>query len=208
MRTDDLTLQCLIACDLSIQYRQPLLDELAASLSVRPEELYYEWVQRRWRRARIGDGEWQYFFHGVECDLRNTKDGRFLRVDFGPGGITTAFTAWGVTQFVMTSKTPWREFPQLQSHLAEGPPPYNEHSGSLERAGILFDKLDEQGLITTAAPELLELERQHTTRNSEGITVVRLPEWVSERQHLDVHVANRRILTDKGKSLLLTLSPT
>src|SRR5688500_7516416 len=103
MRTDDLTLQCLTACDLSIQYRQPLLDELAASLSVRPEELYYEWVQRRWRRGWFGNGEWQYFFHGVECDLRNTKDGRFLRVDFGPGGITTAFTAWGITQFIMTS---------------------------------------------------------------------------------------------------------
>src|SRR5262249_51380423 len=133
---------------------------------------------------------------------------RFLRVDFGPGGITTAFTAWGVTQFIMTSKAPWREFPQLQSYLAEGPPPYSEHSGSLERAGVLFDKLDEQGLITTIAPELLELGRQQPSHNSEGIPVVRLPEWVSERQRLDIYVANRKSVTEKGKSLLLTPSPT
>lgn len=208
MKIDDPTIQCLIACDLSIQYRQPLLGELAASLSVRPDELYYQWVQQRWRRSCFGNGEWQYFFHGVECDLRNTKDGRFLRVDFGPGGITTAFIAWGMTQFIMTSKTPWREFPELQSYLAEGPPPYSERSGSLERTGILFDKLEENGLITTAAPELLALQRQYTSQNSEGITVVHLPEWVSERQNLDIHVANRKILTDKGKSLLLTLSST
>jgi hypothetical protein len=205
---DDLVVQCLVACDQSIQYRQPLLAELASSLHVQPAELYYQWVEQRWRHGAFRDGEWQYFFHGVECDLRNPKDGRFLRIDFGPRGITTAFIAWGVTQLIMTSKAPWREFPQLQSYLAEGSPPYNERSGSLERAGILFDKLEETGLITTAAPELLELEKRYTSRNGEGIAVVRLPEWVSERQRLDIHVANRNIITEKGKSLLATISAT
>lgn len=208
MNMDDLTFEYLMACDLSIQYRQPLLVELATSLAVRSEDLYYERFQRGWRPGWFRDGEWRYFFHGFECDLRNTKDGRFLRIDFGPAGSTKAFTAWGVTQFIMMSTAPWREFPKLQFYFAGGPPPYNEHSGSLERAGVLFDKLDEQGLITTVAPELLELERQYTSRNSEGISVVHLPEWVSERQRLDIHVANRKIVTEKGTSLLSTLSST
>jgi hypothetical protein len=183
-----------------------LLDELAASLHVQPNELYYQWVEHRWRRSSFGNAEWSYFFHGYECDLRNTKDGRFLRVDFGPGGITTAFTVWGITQVVMTSKPPWREFAQLKSYLAEGQPPYNEHSGSLHRAGVLSDELEQEGLFVNAAPELIELEKQYSSQNSEGIAVVQLPEWVSERQRLDMHVANRKIVSEKGKSLLLTIA--
>jgi hypothetical protein len=203
---NDLALQFLAACEQSIQYRQPLLDELAASLNVQPNELYYQWVEHRWRHGSFGNCECGYYFHGYECDLRNTRDGRFLRVDFGPGGITTAFTVWGITQFVMTSKPPWREFAQLKSYLAEGQPPYNEHSGSLHRAGVLSDELEEEGLLVNAAPKLIELEKQFSSHNSEGIAVVQFPNWVSERQRLDMHVAYRNVVSEKGKSLLLTVA--
>lgn len=149
------------------------------------------------------NGITSFMVSSVTCEMPGMADFLGLILVLG---ITTAVTAWGVTQFVMTSRSPWREFPRLKSHLAQGQPPYNEHSGSLERAGVLLDQLEQEDLVITAAPELLELEKQHTSRSSEGFAVVQLPEWVSERQQLDIHVANRKIVSEKGKSLLSTIA--
>lgn len=74
--------------------------------------------------------------------LEHLSDGRFLRVDFGPGGCLDTSTGWGVLQFVMASKVPWREFPELRAHLAGKPPPYDELSGSHERMVEIVDKLE------------------------------------------------------------------
>jgi hypothetical protein len=76
----------------------------------------------------------------------------------------------------------------------------------LHRAGVLSDELEEERLLVDAAPELIELEKQYSSHNSEGIAVVQLPKWVSERQRLDMRVANRKVVSEKGKSLLLTVA--
>ena len=60
-------------------------------------------------------------------------------------------------------------------------------------------------MLSAAAPDLVELEEQFTSRNNEGIAIVQLPEWVSERLRLDINVANRRVISEKGKSLLLNV---
>jgi len=200
---EHLHLRFLIACHESVVRRRPLLADLAASLSVRPEELFYLWAERRCKqRGTFPAGEWAYFFHGYECDLRQANDGRFLRVDFGPHGNTDTFTSWGVAQFVMTSTSPWPDFDDLKAHLANCPPPYNEHSASLERAGLLCDHLERTGLIESADRELLSLAERHTTINSEGIPTLRLPQGTPDRMYFDISVAQRKVISEAGKQLI------
>jgi hypothetical protein len=198
-----LDLRFLLACHESVGRRNPLLDDLAASLSVRPEELFYLWAERRCKqRGTLRGGEWAYFFHGFECNLRQVDDGRFLRVDFGPHGNTETFSSWGVAQFVMTSKSPWPDFGDLKAFLADGPPPYDEHSASLERAGQLGDHLERAGLIESADRQLLALSERHTTLNSNGIPTLRLPQGTPDRTYFDVSVARRKLISEEGQRLI------
>ncbi len=200
---EHLHLRFLIACHESVVRRHSLLADLAASLSVQPEELFYLWAERRCtQRGTFHGGEWAYFFHGCECNLRQVNDGRFLRVDFGPHGNTETFTSWGVAQFVMTSKSPWSDFDDLKECLAKGPPPFDEHSASLERAGPLFDDLERAGLIESADRELLALAQRHTTLNTEGIPTLRLAQGTPDRLYFDISVAQRKVLSEAGKRLI------
>jgi hypothetical protein len=176
---------------------------LAVSLGVTPEALFYLWAERKCQqRGSFRGSEWTYFFHGCECDLRHTEDGRFLRIDFGRHGNTDTFTSWGVAQFVMTSKSPWPDFTDLKAYLANRLPPYDEHSASLERAGALCDHLEDAGLIEPADRELLALAERHTTLNTEGIPTLRLPQGTPDRTYFDIAVAQRRLLTEAGKGIL------
>jgi hypothetical protein len=203
---DKLAIQYLIACDEFVAVRRPLLEDLAAALGITSQELFYFWLERRCRnRGSLSNGDWGYYFHGYECDFRHRVDGRFLRFDFGPGGTTEAFTEWGVTQFVMTAKSPWPVFPELQAHLAEMPPPYNEFSGAVARAISLYERLEKEGFVDVAAPDLIAFGQQHTSLNTEGVAVLRLPENTPEHTCFDVSVAERKVLTTKGRSFLASL---
>jgi hypothetical protein len=202
---EELHLQFLIACHELVVRRRPLIADLAAQLDVRRDELFYLWAERRCKqRGSFRSGEWTYFFHGYECDLRHANDGRFLRVDFGPGGNTETFTSWGTAQFVMTSKCPWSEFSDLRAYLADRAPPYDEHSASLQRAGLLCDHLERAGLIESADRELLALADRHTTLNAEGIPTLRLPQGTPDRIYFDISVAQRKVISDAGKSLIVS----
>jgi hypothetical protein len=204
---EQLEYQFLIACHESVARRRPLLADLGASLSVSPEELFYLWAERKCKqRGSFRGDEWTYFFHGYECDLRHARDGRFLRIDFGPHGNTDTFTSWGVAQFVMTSKSPWPDFPDLKAYLANRLPPYDEHSASLERAGALCDRLEGAGLIEPADRELLALAERHTTLNAQGIPTLRLPQGTPDRTYFDISVAQRKLITEAGKRMLSEVS--
>jgi hypothetical protein len=203
---EPLLLDFLSACNTSVELRQPLMADLAASLGVTPGELGYFWAARRCKqRGSFNGGEWVYYFHGQECDIWQATDKRFLRLDFGPRSILTAFTVTGVTQFVMKACPPWDEFPTLKLYLATKPPPYDIYAGSLERAGELYDRLEQAGLVGIAAPDLVEFAQRYTSVNTEGLTVVQLPPDTSDRTWFDVGVAHRKVITDKGRSLLAAL---
>jgi hypothetical protein len=159
----------LSACRELVKAQQELVPLLALTLGVAPEDLFYCWMDRdfpnvalepgeEWRLqvGRIQDTEWEYFFHGFECDLKNSEDGRFVRVEFGPRGRFDILSGYAVLQFVMTSGPPWPEFPDLKSHLADRPPPYNAFSGSHGRAVELWKRLEEQGLLAAAAQQVRE----------------------------------------------------
>jgi hypothetical protein len=204
---ESLVLEFLVACQANLRCREPVLIELASALGVRPEEVFYGWCEQQWRqRGLFREGKWAYFFHGYECDVWNQEDGRFLRLDFGPRGNVAAFTEWGVTQFIMATKAPWPDFPNLKQHLANRPPPYNERSGSPERAGILGDELQKQGFVESAAPDLLEWERQYLSKSTEGFSVLRLPDGTPERTRLDMGVAGRLVISTRGEAFLATVA--
>lgn len=203
---DSLSKQFLIACDQFVVVRHPLLDDLAATLGVLPKELFYTWVERRCRSSGVLlSGVWKFFFHGYTCDLRHGSDGRFARIDFGPKGVTDTFTAWGVTQFVMTAKPPWPEFPDLRNHLAEMPPPYDENAGSIERANKLIDQLEHEGYVSVSSADLITFAQEHTSMNT-GVAVLRLPDDTPDRTWFDVSVAERKVLTDKARLFLADLN--
>lgn len=83
----------LEVCREVVVRRREMLPRLAEALGVAAEEVFYTWAIRRCRqRGTLGDTGWVYFFHGFECDLEHTGDGRLLRIDFGPGGRVDTLT--------------------------------------------------------------------------------------------------------------------
>src|SRR5688572_23142460 len=101
---DPIELGVLEACREVVHRQHELLPLLAAALNVREEDVFYTWALRQCKQHGALEGtDWWYFFHGMECDLKNKVDGRFLRIDFGPDSSVDTFTAWGVLQYIMTS---------------------------------------------------------------------------------------------------------
>lgn len=196
-------LEVLDACQEAELRRKQLLPHLAAALAVEPEEVFYHWALRRCpQHGTLADPEWGYFFHGLECDLKNKTDGRFLRFDFGPGGTIDTATAWGVLQFVMTTCAPWSEFRDLKERFAQTGPPYDQFSGDIAKFYEVWEQLEQQGCFETAAPQLVAWEAQHTSFGEDGIRHVRLPDDTPERVRLDCSVAHRKWLSAQGRGLL------
>jgi hypothetical protein len=150
----------------------------------------------------LQESEWGYFFHGLECDLTNGTDGRFLRLDFGPRGRKDTFTAWGILQFLLTSVSPWKEFAALKAYFGEGQLPFNPYSGSLEKFAPVWDRLTAAGAFEKADPSLLALESKYTFRGSDGLATVRFPPEIPEETILDCMVARRERLSPHARQLL------
>jgi hypothetical protein len=205
----------LRACAELVAAQRELLPLLADTLGVAPEEIFYSWMERsfpgvvvppdeEWRLqlGQIRDTDWQYFFHGLECDLHNVEDGRHVRVEFGPCGRIDALTSYAVLQYVMTSRAPWSELQQLKEYLAEKPPPYDSDSGSYEKACELWKRLEALGLLAPADPELCALVEAGKSFQQGRGWVVNLPDDLTERQQIDTMVCRRRVLSPTAWELL------
>ncbi len=202
--TSELEYSFLCACQEVVKRQQELVPALAHTLQVQPEQVFYHWAvpPRCSQTGRLANGEWDYFFHGLECNLKNVQDGRFLRVEFGPKGRFDTFSGWSVLQFVMTAQVPWHEFPDLRAFLADGPPPYDELSGSYEKTSLLSDRLERLGFVEAADKNLQRLVEQHTHVEPDGSRVVSLPTEFNDITRYvfwDVQVCQRWILSDLGK---------
>lgn len=199
----------LEACQEVIRRQHEMLPLLAAAVNVSEEDVFYTWALRQCKQhGDLAGTDWWYFFHGMECDLRNKADGRFLRIDFGPGGSVDAFTAWGVLQFIMTAVPPWTEYSQLKRRLAERPPPYDEFSGSMPRMGEVWDRLEARGAFEKAAPSLLALETLYTQIGPDGIRRIRFPDGTPEKTRIDCSVANRNRLSPLAIGIIRARSLT
>ena len=203
---DALELELLAVCQEAVRRQHELLPLLAAELLVSENEVFYVWAARKCgQHGKVQGTDWSYFFHGAECDLRNGSDGRFLRIDFGPGGTVDTFTAWGILQFIMTSAYPWPEYTLLKKRFADKVSLYDEHSGNLGKYAVIFDLIRSKGFIEPAASDLLAWQAGHTTKSPEGFEVTRLPDAIPYRLSLDCHVANRSRISQLGYRLLREL---
>jgi len=182
--------------------QQEMLPLLASTLNVPAEAVFHTWAFRRCRQhGEVADTSWQYFFHGLECDLKNSADGRFLRLDFGPRGRIDTFSAWGILQFIMTSTAPWPDFTALKRLFADKEPPYDELSGNFPKFCEYWDKLDEKGCFDTADPALVEFLARCTTVDPSGISIVRFPSETPEETQVDCSVAHRKHLSAHARRL-------
>lgn len=197
----------LQACNEVVSCQQELIPVLAASLGISPWEVFYLWAMfpNCEQTGEIKGTGWTYFFHGLECDLKH-QDGRFIRVDFGPGGRFDTFTGWGVLQFIMTSKPPFKEFAELREYLAGKPPPFDEYSGSFDRMTEIEDRLMSTGCVEPADPELCALKEKHTTKDDEGYLLISIPGDYGnphKKEYYDILVCSRLVLTAAGKKLII-----
>jgi hypothetical protein len=190
-----------------VSRQQELVPLLAHYLGVQPEEVFYRWAMspRCEQHGLLGKTNWAYFFHGAECDLKNSLDGRFLRLDFGPRGKFDTFSGFGILQFVMTTKAPWREFPELREFFAETSPPYNELSGSHAKMSAIANRLKQLGFFEVADKELFTMVEQHTEVQPDGSRSIHLPSGFNDpTQHAfwDVGVCHRWVLSELGKQTI------
>lgn len=201
--------EVLEACREVVLRQRELAPLLAAALGVAEREIFHTWALRHCaQRGKLEGTEWVYFFHGLECDLKNSADGRFLRIDFGPGGSLDTFTAWGVLQFIMTAHSPWPEFAALKSYFAAVPPPFDQFSGSLSKMSPVWDALEGKGIFVKADQILLDFQAKHTTVAPDGHHHIQFPPGTTDEIAIDCSVANRNRISQYGHSLLASLKAT
>ncbi len=161
-------------------------EPLAATL--KPEYRSYR------QRPRVGD--WEPFFHGFECDMENVADGRFVRMDFGPRSRPLALSGFGVLQYVMCAREPWRSFPVLREWLAESGPPYGPLSGSHDKMSGIWSRLVDMSLFDPADAVLWSRRHEFEVFDAEiGRTVVRIPEDGTGPTASDLSLCGRAVLS-------------
>jgi hypothetical protein len=193
----------LAACFEARRRQREMLPLIATALGVPEGQVFHTWMTRRDRDLEDLPGSpWKFIFHGFECDLRNTADGRFLRYDFGPGGRCDCVTAWGVLQFVMTSKAPWQSFPRLRESLARSGQPYDYLSGDHAKVSEVWGRLEREGCFEPADPGLVAFQSRHTAIGPDGINYVSYPESTPDATAIDCAVAHRPLLTARAHVLL------
>jgi hypothetical protein len=187
----------LCACHEAVLRQTEMVPLLANDLGVPADKVFYHWAITRCKNSgRLANTDWTYWFHGLECELENRKDHRFLRIDFAPGGRYDSFTPSGVMKFVLAGKPPWKEYPELRSYLSKPIP---------QEAGV-------------KGPASVHLSGSHVRVNSLCISLEAFIEkagyphagseppkgWGIDRPEFwDKMLANRIRLTERGKNLVL-----
>lgn len=195
----------LQACQEYAQRQHEMLPPLAVAIGVAENEVLYAKMRGPIaHRGTLPGGDWTYYFHGFECDLRNQKDGRFLRMDFGPKGRVGILNDYGVLRLIMTSVSPWREFPNLRNYFAKGGPPFDENSGDWQRMSEAWRHLESHGVFEQADPALVALQAKYTKRGVDGLNYVDYPLEISNETRLDCAVAHRKQLSPKAMQILKT----
>jgi hypothetical protein len=197
-RLSPVEFQLLAACREATGRAKEMLPLVAQAIGVAQGEAFYTWALHRCKpRWTLEGTNWNFVFHGLECDLENTADGRLLRLDFGPGGRVDTFTMWGVLRFVMTSNAPWPEYSDLKREFAE--------SGTWTNTTAIeavWDRLDELGMFQEANEELAEFEENYASIGPDGLRHVNYPPGTPETVQADCAVAHRLVLTESAHRVL------
>ncbi len=203
---DLIEIETLHACHELLLCRQELFPLFESALGVMQKDVFYTWAFRKCQqRGRLSpQTAWTYFFHGLECDLKNTLDGRLLRIDFGPHGRIDTFTAWGVLQFIMTSVAPWPDYHKLKHFFADTGPPFDQFSGNFDTFCVVWNQLEEKGCFEIADAELVQLQNRYTIVDVHGTQHIRFPKSIPASTQIDCSVAHRKILSQYGYHLVAT----
>lgn len=202
------------AADLS-QHQAELSELLTPELGLSP---YEYWIRARVdgkppastlkheyrsyeQKVRVGD--WKAFFHGLECDVENVRDGRFVRIDFGPHTRPLALSGFGVLQYVMCAREPWTPFPALRQWLARTSPPYDCLSGSHPKMVELWGRLAPAKLFEPADPLICSRQAEFEFFDPEmGRTVTREPEEGTGLTASDLILCGRSVLSPRATAIL------
>ena len=202
---DSLEIKTFKACVELVSCQKKILALMASHLNLMVNEIFFAWAFRTCNQTGKFSGDWRYFFHGLECDVKNEADGRFLRIDFGPDGRIDTFTAWGLLQFIMTSKFPWPSFSTLKQHFSENGPPYDQFSGDIDKMNQIWNFFVNHTLLEVADKELLRLKKKYTFVEKDGIAYIKFPSEISEKKQINCSVAHRMKISGYGKKLLRNL---
>ena len=191
----ELEFQFLSAAVELVARQQELIPLVARAIGIDPFEY---WILGR-RRDDPGldaidttvDGEWGFHFHGLEFDIKNLRDGRCIRVDFGPRG-RRAFSSFGVGEFVCGSRPPWKVFPELKEYLCESHE-WADHSRCVQLANALV----EQGYFALAEPRMVKLIATHTREVPGRGRVVDIPADEMPADQSDLLLCDNLVLTEK-----------
>jgi hypothetical protein len=202
------------ALDLS-HHQAGLSDLLAIELGISPYEYWIRAradgqpppaaLKQRYRdyQQEVRSGDWEAFFHGFECDVQNVKDGRFVRIDFGPSARPLALSGFGVLQYVMCAREPWRPFPVLRGWLAESGPPYHPLSGSHAKMTEIAARLASAKLFEVADPVLWSRRSEFETFDARlGCTVLRVPASGTGPTASDLVLCGRGVLSPLAAQIL------
>lgn len=187
-----------LAAAAELVFRQgELLSRVEMALGVDP---YEYWIRRGGQPADAdpeGDGEWRWTFHGLEVDIAHQRDGRFVRVDFGPRGRRDVFTDYGIGLFVCHTRAPWREFPRLKAALDRG-----DGEPKFEVVTSLYEALMEKGDFEHADPQLVALAERYTTTTA-GHSVLAVPPALQPDPAEDLLLARRLAISGSGRRRLI-----
>lgn len=157
-----------------------------------------------WRESGVtDDGAWAWMFHGLECDIANRHDGRHVRVDFGPGGRLDTFTGYGVLQFVVATRRPWRTFPSLRAQFAAREGADELRPNAHDRMCELEASARSKGWLEPSAPELANAVERFTRPHPDGFGMsVDLPSELRPRSSIDVALCSRLVVTALGRETI------
>ncbi len=200
MKINTVELNLLSTCQQSIEVKKNLIRRLAKTLSLEPQHLFYQWLLGKIpQHGYLLDRKWKYFFHGFECDLRQTATGQFIRIEFGPGGRTDTFTDWGIYKYLSSSYPNWLTTPEVEHYFSQS----NSRLDAYQKISFLVNKLHALKLIGPVAPELNEIYTHYQLPNATHLeSHVKLPKTFPEKKYFDTRVCNRLIITPEGWQIL------
>lgn len=157
---------------------------------------YDYWIRKRVGRARGQQSPecapWRFWFHGLEVEAAHS-DGRHLRIELGPDGMTNVFTGWSVAIHVVDSRPPWPAYAELKAFLKA------KDSVDQGRASELEQALLELGMFGRADPTLFALRQRYSLPDREGTMRLEIPPEFRPTTVEDTVLCERLVLTEKGR---------
>lgn len=178
-----------------VKFQEPVLAHFEHTIGI---SAYDYWIRQRVGRGSAGLQSpgcepWQFHFHGLEVEAIHT-DGRHLRIELGPGGMTNVFTGWSVAIHIVHSKPPWPAYADLKAFLEP-----NDRLPDHRRTSDLEEALLDKGMFARADPELFALRVRHTVPRGDGTMLINIPPEFAPVIPEDAVLCERLVLTERGR---------